>query len=89
MADCSFILFNKSFLQLRLVGARGGRAFAQTCAPAAPFCQPRKRLFRSLRLPRRLSLKPSLCWTPGFPGCAAPNSTPAGAAPTQVPGAES
>jgi hypothetical protein len=69
--------------------ARGGRAFAQTCAPAAPFCQPRKRLFRSLRLPRRLSLKPSLCWTPGFPGCAAPNSTPAGAAPTQVPGAES
>jgi hypothetical protein len=29
MADGSFILFNKSFLQLRLVGARGGRAFAR------------------------------------------------------------
>jgi hypothetical protein len=34
MADCSFILFNKSFLQLRLVGARGGRAFARK--PARP-----------------------------------------------------
>jgi hypothetical protein len=46
MADYSYILFNKSPLQLRLLGARGGRAFGRNqrarraLMPAAPEAVP-------------------------------------------------
>src|ERR1700724_2098217 len=48
MTNCPFILFNKSPLQLRLIGARGGRAFGRNqrirraLLPAPPDAVPRR-----------------------------------------------
>jgi hypothetical protein len=73
MADPSYTLFNKTTEQLRLLGARGGRAFGRNqrarralIAPHTPRHPkpPRHASWLGKPLPKR-----SPCWTAIFPGC--------------------
>jgi hypothetical protein len=76
-----YTLFNKSPLQLRRIGALGGKAHGrnQRARRALMSAPPASVLFATL--PSKALPRPSPNWTPGFPGCAAekrscPNRSP-------------